>query len=166
MARSPLSGAFAKTSGTTKQKTSKNGAILLISGIALATSIGGVFAANTIGINGNDSIEFGQGAAITTTCDTGAMEAVVTQQFSSTGVDASSDVFRVSEVVVRNIDEACEGVDIRLALIGSANEEISSITLSTTTGQDQVTWAVANTIDANTVSRVAITTSETVNVAP
>jgi len=53
MARSPLSGAFAKTSGTTKKKTSKNGAILLISGIALATSIGGVFAANTISINVN-----------------------------------------------------------------------------------------------------------------
>jgi hypothetical protein len=164
MARSPLSGAFAKTSGTTKQKTSKNGAILLISGIALATSIGGVFAANTIGINGNDSIEFGQGAATTTTCDTGAMEAVVTQQFSTPGSESTTDVFRVSEVVVRSIDAACEGVDIRLALIGSANEEISSTKFSITTGQTEVTWAVANTItiDANTVSRVAITTSETV----
>jgi hypothetical protein len=162
MARSPLSGAFAKTSGTTKKKTSKNGAILLISGIALSTSIGGVFAANTIGINGNDSIEFGQGAATTATCDTGAMTAVVSQKFSSTGADASSDVFRVSDVVVRGIDSTCEGVDIRLALIDSNDGEISSTTLRTASEEDEVTWNVEGVIDENTVTRVAITTSENV----
>ena len=79
MSKSPLSGAFADSSATTKKKSKKNGAILLISGIALATSIGGVFAANSITINSGANIEFGQGVAATSTCDTDGLTTSITQ---------------------------------------------------------------------------------------
>ena len=97
MSKSPLSGAFADSSATTKKKSKKNGAILLISGIALATSIGGVFAANSITIA---NVQFGQGASDAVSCTTDATTSI-TQEY----VD---DDFKVDEVTVSTTGDCSE----------------------------------------------------------
>jgi len=154
MTKSPLSGAFADSSATTKKKSKKNGAILLISGIALATSIGGVFAANSITINGGDAIEFGQGAATTTSCEEG-IDVAINQDLASTGTE-----FVVRNVVLSGIDaEACTGEGLEVSLVDSEAAVITSTTFRDPA--TDITWTIAPelTVDAGTVDRVAITTT-------
>jgi hypothetical protein len=97
MSKSPLSGAFAGSSRPAK-KNKKNGALLLISGIALATSIGGVFAANSITINSNADIEFGQGVVEATSC-VSALTFTVTQEFvPETSAGAGDAYFKIDDL--------------------------------------------------------------------
>ena len=51
MSKSPLAGAFAEGSTPEKKKNKKGAALLIIAGIGLTASVGGVFAANSITIN-------------------------------------------------------------------------------------------------------------------
>jgi len=154
MSKSPLSGAFADSSATTKKKNKKNGAILLISGIALATSIGGVFAANSITLNTNNTIEFGQGAATTSACEAG-IDVAVNQDLATTGT-----AFVVRNVELSGIDaSACAGKALEVSLVDS-----SAAVLTSTTFRDpaaDITWTISptTTVDAGTVDRVAITST-------
>jgi hypothetical protein len=112
MSKSPLSGAFAGSSEPAK-KNKKNGALLLISGIALATSIGGVFAAGTITINTSNEIEFGQGVAAVIACDSAATVSV-NQTF-----DTTDEEFYVTTVDVEftGTAGACDGLSATVGLI-------------------------------------------------
>ena len=112
MSKSPLSGAFAGSSEPA-QKSKKNGAILLISGIALAASIGGVFAAGAITINGTDEIEFGQGVADVVACNSAA-----TVTLNRTYNTVASE-FRVTTVDVEftSAAGACDGLDATVGLV-------------------------------------------------
>ena len=153
MSKSPLSGAFAGSSEPAK-KNKKNGALLLISGIALATSIGGVFAANSIVINGGDAIEFGQGIAATSTCDTDGIDSAMSQVYET------GDTFRVSEVELTGIDgAACSTAAFRVALIGTDGTELAFEDFAATSDTTR-TWTVPDSpvISADVVSRVAVTT--------
>jgi hypothetical protein len=153
MSKSPLSGAFAESSATTKKKNKKNGAILLIAGIALTSSIGGVFAANSITINGGAAIEFGQGIASATSCDTG-LTTKMTQLY------VTGDTFRVNTVEVSGIDgSACSSTVLRVALIGADSAEIDSYSLAATSDTTR-TWTVSSSpvISADAVRKVAVTT--------
>ena len=152
MSKSPLSGAFAGSSEPTK-KNKKNGALLLISGIALATSIGGVFAANSIEINGGDAIEFGQGVASTTSCEA-ALDASITQVF-----DNATDVFEVGNVVVTGIAAACDEKTLKVTLLTSNGTSIATYNIvgdgSTTTDTEDLS---AGNHDASTVAKITVTT--------
>jgi hypothetical protein len=112
MSKSPLSGAFAGSSEPAK-KNKKNGALLLISGIALATSIGGVFAAGAITINGTDEIEFGQGVAAVIACNNAATVSV------NRVYDTDDDVFYVTTVDVEFTSAAgnCDGLNATVGLV-------------------------------------------------
>ena len=112
MSKSPLSGAFAGSSEPAK-KNKKNGALLLISGIALATSIGGVFAAGAITINGTDEIEFGQGVAAVIACNNAATVSVNREY------DTDDDVFYVTTVDVEFTSAAgnCDGLNATVGLV-------------------------------------------------
>ena len=112
MSKSPLSGAFAGSSEPAK-KNKKNGALLLISGIALATSIGGVFAAGAITINGTDEIEFGQGVADVVACN-----AAATVTLNRT-YDTVAAVFEVTtaDVEFTSAAAACDGLDATVGLV-------------------------------------------------
>jgi hypothetical protein len=157
MTKSPLSGAFAESSATTKKKNKKNGAILLIAGIALTSSIGGVFAANSITLNGDNELEFGQGAATTNAC-TNSIDAVITQD-----LDATSTNFVVRTVELDGVIAACDGKNLNLGLYDdSSSTPIASITVQRD-GADTLTWDLSSAeprIDAGTVKRVAITTED------
>lgn len=153
MSKSPLSGAFADSSATTKNKNKKNGAILLISGIALVTSIGGVFAANSITINGGAEIEFGQGVAATNTCDEG-LTTSITQSF-----DNATDSFLVEDVVLGGIDtDACSQTTLRVGLIDAAGTYIDSYTVIRPANATETTNRADQSIDAGEVKKVTVTT--------
>jgi hypothetical protein len=113
MSKSPLSGAFSGSSEPAKKKSKKNGAILLIAGVALASSIGGVFAAGAITINGTDEIEFGQGVAEVIACDSAATVSM-NQTF-----DTDDEVFYVTTVDVEftGTAGACDGLSATVGLI-------------------------------------------------
>ena len=151
MSKSPLSGAFAGSSEPAKKKK-KNGALLLISGIALATSIGGVFAANSITINSGAAIEFGQGVASTNSCD-----ADLTTSIEQTW-NETDDVFRVSNVVVGGIDDdACSNTTLRVALLNAAGGEEDFFTF-TGDAATETTDRSAEDVDADLVKRITVTT--------
>ena len=155
MSKSPLSGAFADSSATTKKKNKKNGAILLIAGIALTSSIGGVFAANSITINSGDAIEFGQGVAATTSC-TAALTTNVTQEF------VTGTTFRVKDVEVSNINSDCEDQGLRVALLAVDNSELTNTTLRPASGETSKTWNISTslTVTADLVRKVVVTTED------
>ena len=152
MSKSPLSGAFAGSSATTKKKSKKNGAILLISGIALATSIGGVFAANSITINSGAAIEFGQGVATTTSCDAN-LTTTLTQVYTS-------DVFRVDDVVVGGIDSTnCATTTLVVSLVTS--QGVTRDTFNITGSAATVTTdRLAQATLAGDVAKVTVTTQK------
>jgi len=152
MSKSPLSGAFADSSATTKKKNKKNGAVLLIAGIALTSSIGGVFAANSIAINNNADIQFGQGVAATDTCDE-EINTSITQQLDGT---TTSFVVRTVELTAID-DDACEDSNLIVSLLQSDNTPITSTTIRGNV--TSATWTVfgVTTVSAGTVGRVSIT---------
>jgi hypothetical protein len=159
MSKSPLSGAFAESSATTKKKNKKNGAILLIAGIALTSSIGGVFAANSITLNSDNELEFGQGAATASSCDT-AMDTSITQ-----ALDETSTAFVVRTVEITDIDgltgENCDDVALVFGLYEADNAIAITEHTHRVDNQDSFSWDVEDAdIDAGRVNRVAITTQD------
>ena len=155
MSKSPLSGAFAGSSEPAK-KNKKNGALLLISGIALATSIGGVFAANSITINGGDAIEFGQGTAATNSCEglAGALDTTITQAWDNT-----NEIFEVGTVTVEGISADCNGVTFNVSLLESDGTLISTYTiLGDGDATNDIEDLSGSDIDASTVARITVTT--------
>ena len=148
----------------TKNKTKRGFAYLAIAGGALALSIGGVFAANSITVNSGSTIEFGQGLASTSTCDA-ALTASISQTYN---VGAAK--FYASTVTISGVDDSgCVGKNVHVSLIG-ASAAVCSIdgTHTTGTNKDVFTIATGDTsltvtipaaCDASTISKVAITTS-------
>lgn len=153
MSKSPLSGAFNGSSEPAKKKNKKNGAILLIAGIALTSSIGGVFAANSITINGGSSIQFGQGVAATNTCDTG-LNTTLTQTF----VNASNS-FKVDDVVVGGIDvSACSATTLRVGLVDENGDYADSFTVVRPSTATVTTDRSTQNISADAVRKITVTT--------
>ncbi len=151
MSKSPLSGAFSGSSEPAKKKK-KNGAILLIAGIALTSSIGGVFAANSITINSGSSIEFGQGVAATSTCDTDGITTSLSQEF------VTGTTFRVNDVTIASIDNSgCADKGLRVALLDSSNAELTATLFRGNV--TSITWDINATtsITADAVRKVAVT---------
>jgi len=150
MSKSPLSGAFAGSSEPAK-KNKKNGALLLISGIALATSIGGVFAANSITINGGAAIEFGQGIASTNSCDT-ALTTSITQAYTNS-------VFRVASVIVDGVDVAgCSNSTLRVTLLNDSGATLDSFTIVDPTVVSSSTDRSSANVEAGNVKKITVTT--------
>ena len=152
MSKSPLSGAFAGSSGPAK-KNKKNGALLLISGIALATSIGGVFAAtSSIAINGSEAIEFGQGIAAVDSCAATA-EVTMTQSFAS-------NEFIVDDVTV-TFASGCDGKNATVTLLDSNGISIVNGSFTQAVASNAVTNDfTAQGIVAATVDDITITTAD------
>jgi hypothetical protein len=152
MSKSPLSGAFAGSSEPAK-KNKRNGALLLISGLALATSIGGVFAANSITINSNAAIQFGQGTAAVSSCEA-ALDASLTQVWDNT-----DSLFYVDDVVVSGIAAECDELTLQVKLLAANGSEIHGYEIvgdgSTTSDTEDLS---AEDIDASTVKRLTVTT--------
>jgi hypothetical protein len=175
MSKSPLSGAFAGSSQPAK-KNKKNGALLLISGIALATSIGGVFAANSITINSGNAIQFGQGVAETNSC-VSALTTAVNQAYEATSPapDPATTEFYVDTVSITGDFSACAvGTDLKVKLLDSSNAALTNASFSvdviaadgTPTAGTEVKKASAQTVVitpsaqilASSVKKITVTT--------
>jgi hypothetical protein len=150
MSKSPLSGAFAGSSEPAK-KNKKNGALLLISGIALATSIGGVFAANSITINSGAAIEFGQGVASTSSCDDN-LTTSITQAYTSS-------VFRVASVIVDGVNVAgCSNSTLRVSLLDVNGGSLDTFTIVDPSAVSSSTDRSSANVDAASVKKITVTT--------
>jgi hypothetical protein len=165
MSKSPLSGAFADSSATTKKKSKKNGAILLIAGIALTSSIGGVFAANSsIEINGGDALEFGQGLAGVDVCSSTATTSI-TQTFDETASSGDGE-FYVGSVTLTIPDAnetACEGKEATVTLV--VDDGVNAVTTATVDAETIADGAAsfdfsASSIVAGHVTDIAVSTAD------
>jgi hypothetical protein len=157
MSKSPLSGAFAGSSEPAK-KNKRNGALLLISGIALTTSIGGVFAATTsITINTDDTLEFGQGLAEVSACAAAATTSI-TQTFDETA-NSNAGEFYVDDVVLTV--SGCDGVNATISIVHSDGTTVtvtSADAVAIASGSATVDFASENIVAAE-VTDVTVTTS-------
>jgi len=120
MSKSPLAGAFAEGSTPEKKKNKKGAALLIIAGIGLTASVGGVFAANTITINSGAAIEFGQGLATTATCVEN-LSTSLSQAYDS----AVTDEFKASDVAITGDFTGCTGRTIKVDLRASAGSSLA-----------------------------------------
>ena len=147
MSKSPLAGAFKENDAPAK-KNKKTGALIILAGVALTTSLGGVFAANiTIASNG---IEFGQGVAAVTTCDT-AISSAVDQTYNN-----GASTFYVSRVTLTGINTtsgACGGKTLKVSLLDSSGAGYCDIA-----GADAV-------LDKTLTSTVSTSTSDVIRIA-
>lgn len=157
MSKSPLAGAFAEGSTPEKKKNKKGAALLIIAGIGLTASVGGVFAANSITINGGGTIQFGQGVAATNSC-LSALTTEMTQTYDNT------NGFEVSTVVLRPVTPAtdfssCEGkklvVDLRTSTgVSRENFTLGVVAASPSAGQF-LGSATSKTVDLSSSNIVA-----------
>jgi len=154
-------------------KKKKNKALLfgLVGVGLLATTIGGVFATNSITINSNNTIEFGQGLASTSTCDSD-LTTSITQEY-----DAVANLFYADTIEVSGIlDNSCSGKNIHISLIGDNAGTpgivcgVDGTTLNTdkfliADDGDGIDQSITKTVtigvacDATIIDKVAITTS-------
>jgi hypothetical protein len=160
MSKSPLSGAFAGSSEPAK-KNKKNGALLLISGIALATSIGGVFAANSIEINGGAAIQFGQGVAETNSC-VSALTTAMNQSYVATSPapTPATTEFYVGTVSITGDFSACAvGTDLKVKLLDSSNAALTNGSFSVDVIASSGAPAVGTEVKKSAAQTVVITPS-------
>jgi len=144
-----------------KKKQNRIAIFALIGAGALAASVGGVFAANSITINSGGSIEFGQGLASTSSCES-ALTTTLSQSY-----DIAAGIFEASEVTISGIDDAangCRGKTIHVSLIGTSAVVCSvdgtgSNQFTVAQGDTSKTITIADGCDASTVKKIAITTS-------
>lgn len=133
MSYSPLESSFGK------QQKSKNKKLITLIGLVVVGGIGGgVFAANISIATG--AIEFGQGVASATACDS-----TITVVPDATFV---TDKFLVSKVVLEGVDSSgsgCNGKTLTLTAVNSAGTEIGSIATVVPSGAASVDITVTPT---------------------
>jgi hypothetical protein len=162
MSKSPLSGAFSGSSEPAK-KNKKNGAILLIAGIALTSSIGGVFAANSsITLNDSAAIEFGQGVADVDVCAESA-DVTMTQVYEAeSAVGAADDEFYVG-VVTATFATGCDDKEATVSLIKTDGTIAASFTAIVASDEVANTYDADDAVVAGTIADVTVTTSDPTN---
>ena len=100
--------------------------LLALLGIALLS--GGVFAATSITVNGNNQLSLGAGNAYAVACDSDGVNVSTQQALSSNGI------FNLATISVYNIADTCQGKVLSLGVTyGSSSTQQASWTLPTPT---------------------------------
>jgi hypothetical protein len=142
-----------------KKKQNRIAIFALIGAGALAASVGGVFAANSITINSGGTIEFGQGLASTSSCES-ALDTTLSQAYN---IDDS--IFEATTISISGIDDSgCSGKTIHVSLIGDTEVVCSvdgtgSNAFVVASGETTKDISISSGCDASTVKKIAITTS-------
>jgi hypothetical protein len=142
-----------------KKRQNRVAIFALVGAGALAASVGGVFAANSIEINSGGTIEFGQGLAATSSCET-ALDTTLSQSYNIT-----DGLFEATQIGISGIDDSgCSGKTIHVSLIGDSAvvcdvDGTGSNAFEVTSGLTTKTITIADGCDASTVKKIAITTS-------
>jgi hypothetical protein len=161
MSKSPLAGAFAEGSTPEKKKNKKGAALLIIAGIGLTASVGGVFAANSITIN---DVEFGQGVSSTGSC-VSSLTTTLTQAYDP----AITDNFKADDVEINGDYTGCTGKTVNVDLRDSSGTSLLNFTfdvVSTSPGAGEIASGVgtytnnvsASNIPAGDVDKITVTT--------
>ena len=147
-----------------KKKQNRIALFALIGAGALAASVGGVFAANSITINSGGSIEFGQGLASTSSCEA-ALTTSLTQSY-----DITAGIFEATEIEISDINVAavasggCLTRTIHVSLIGTGDvvcgvDGTEDFAFIVTANDATKEITLPDGCDASTVKKIAITTS-------
>ena len=102
---------FENSSRPVRKKSSSSKAILGLAGIAAVALLGSTLAAN-ISLNSGAGVEFGQGVALTTACDS-----EITSTPTATFANAEGGgTFKFSTVAFSNVSSACLGKTFTLTI--------------------------------------------------
>jgi hypothetical protein len=143
---------FENSSRPARKKSSSSKVMLGLAGIAAVALLGSTLAAN-ISLNNGAGVEFGQGVALTTACDSD-----ITSTPAATFVNAAGGGgFNFTTVAFTNVSSACLGKTFTLKAYGdtSATPLVIATNGATTYNQATFTFPTAST----TRAPLAITTS-------
>jgi hypothetical protein len=126
---------FENSSRPTRKKNSSSKVVLGLAGIAAVALLGSTLAAN-ISLNSGSSVEFGQGVALTSACDS-TITATPTASFVNA---ASAGSFNFSTVAFTNIDYACLGKTFTLKAYGDTSATPVNLATVTSTSYSQATF--------------------------
>jgi len=128
-----------------RKKNSSSKVVLGLAGIAAVALLGSTLAAN-ISLNSGSAVEFGQGVAQTTACDTnGGITVTPSAAFVNA---ANGGSFNFTTVAFSNIDSACLGKVFTLKAYGDSSA--TPVTLNTVS--TPYTYATFNFTTVSTVS--------------
>jgi hypothetical protein len=107
---------FENSSRPVRKKSSSSKVMLGLAGIAAVALLGSTLAAN-ISLNGGSGVEFGQGVALTTACDS-EITSTPTATFANA---ASGGTFNFTTVAFSNVSSACLGKTFTLKAYGDTS---------------------------------------------
>ena len=126
---------FENSSRPVRKKSSSSKAILGLAGIAAVALLGSTLAAN-ISLNSGAGVEFGQGVALTTACDS-----EITSTPSATFVNAANGGgFNFSTVAFSNVSSACWGKTFTLKAYGDTSATPLNIATVSSDAYNQATF--------------------------
>jgi len=144
---------FENSARPARKKSSSSKVMLGLAGIAAVALLGSTLAAN-ISLNGGTGVEFGQGVALTTACDSD-----ITTTPSATFVNASGGgAFNFTTVAFSNVSSACLGKTFTLKAYGDTSA--TPLTIATN-GSGSYTQATFIFTTASTASAAIATSSFT-----
>jgi hypothetical protein len=150
---------FENSSRPVRKKSSSSKVMLGLAGIAAVALLGSTLAAN-ISLNSGAGVEFGQGVALTTACDS-EITSTPTATFANA---ANGGAFNFSTVAFSNVSSACLGKTFTLKAYGDTSATPLNIATasgtSTTYNQATFTFTTASTTSPG-ISTAAWTASAT-----
>ena len=126
---------FENSSRPVRKKSSSSKVMLGLAGIAAVALLGSTLAAN-ISLNSGAGVEFGQGVALTTACDS-----EITSTPTATFANAEGGgTFNFSTVAFSNVSSACLGKTFTLKAYGDTSATPLIIATNGATTYDQATF--------------------------
>ena len=132
---------FENSSRPTRNKNSSSKVVLGLAGIAAVALLGSTLAAN-ISLNSGSAVEFGQGVALTSACDSDGITATPTASFVNA---ASAGSFNFSTVAFTNISSNCLDKTFTLKAYGDTSATPLTLATVTTNSYTQATFKYTTT---------------------
>ena len=126
---------FENSSRPVRKKSSSSKVILGLAGIAAVALLGSTLAAN-ISLNSGAGVEFGQGVALTTACDSD-ITSTPTATFANA---AGGGGFNFTTVAFTNVSSACLGKTFTLKAYGDTSATPLNLATVTSTAYNQATF--------------------------
>ena len=132
---------FENSSRPVRKKSSSSKVMLGLAGIAAVALLGSTLAAN-ISLNSGSGVEFGQGVALTSACDSDGITATPSATFVNA---ASAGGFNFSTVAFSGISSACLEKTFTLKAYGDTSATPLNIATVSSTAYNQATFKYTTT---------------------
>ena len=126
---------FENSSRPARKKSSSSKAVLGLAGIAAVALLGSTLAAN-ISLNGGTGVEFGQGVALTTACDSAITTTPIAQFVNA----ESGGSFNLSTVAFTGVSYACLDKVFTLKAYGDTSATPLTLATASSTAYTQATF--------------------------